>query len=130
MEGAQSRFQASPFHVLVSNEGTHKSREWASLTAGLIVQPSTEASIEARAQISNLQLRIEEELVSVFEEVDAATSQSEVVVITSQAVNRIVDLTHDTKWAAIFNSKPIRESIEELIMRNLASACDIALKVE
>ncbi len=123
-------FHVGEMAVMVTDGGAHPAKQWAITTALMIVKPRSDASVEARAEVRNLQLRIAGELVGVFEEVKAATSATEIVVITSQAARRIGDLAGGTQWADLFTAPPIQTAIEELIRRNLASAQDIALKVE
>lgn len=130
IDGAETTFIAAPFTVLVTSEGPHPAQKWAEATARLIVEPREEASIESRAQISNLRLKIEKELVAVFNEVRSASSPLDVLMVTSQGSKRIVDLASKTPWAADFAAEPIQFAIEELILRNLTSAQEIALMTE
>lgn len=130
MEGAKAAPVARPFHVLATDGGPHPASKWAALTAELIVQPRPDALPEAKAQIHNLQLRIQDVLFAVFYEVAADTSQLEMILIASQASRRVLDIASETQWAETFSAAPIRVAIEELILRNLATANDIALKVE
>lgn len=130
MDGVQARFHAGQLHIMATDEGIHPARKWAAITAKLILAPSKIATIEAIAEVYNLRQKIEDELVGVFEEAKVATSASEIVIITSQASGRIIDIASGTKWAMEFAATPTRAAMEELIMRNLASATNIALRTE
>lgn len=130
MNGVDGRFQAGTLYVLATDNGCHPAIKWANVTAKMIVKPREDASVEARAQIANLQLRIAEVLLGVFEEVQASTSPTEIIVITSQASRAIADITAETQWHDIFSAEPIQLAIEELIRRNLASSNEIALRME
>jgi len=128
--GVDSRFQAGTLHVLATDGGNHPAVKWASVTSQMIVKPREDASVEARAQIANLQLRIAEILVGVFEEVKASTSAYEILVITNQASRAIAEISTNTQWHDVFAAEPIQAAIEELIRRNLASSTEIALRME
>lgn len=130
METVQATHIARPFHVLITNEGVHPAAKWAKLTAALIVEPRTDAMPDARAEIENLKLKIEQVLIGVFNEVGTASSQREIVVLVFQASGRIAEVAASTKWAEIFAAAPIRAAMEELILRNLASVNEIALRTE
>ena len=130
MNGVNGHSQAGTMHVLATNGGAHPAIKWAAITSKMIVKPREDASIEARAQISNLQLRIAEVLVGVFEEVKASTSPYEIIAITNQASRAIADLAGQTPWHDVFEAQPVQLAIEELIRRNLASSNEIALRME
>lgn len=130
MDGVQSHYGAAQLLVLATDGGVHPARKWAVATASMIVKPREDASVEARAQIYNLLLQIEDILVQVFEEVKSATSPMDVMIITSQASGRIAEIASSTQWADVFAAPPIRAAIDELVRRNLASAADLALRAE
>jgi hypothetical protein len=130
MKGVEAQYIAAPFHVLATNNGPHPALKWAELTARLIVEPRSDATVEARAQISNLRTKIEKELVAIFHEVNAGSSPMEVIMVTSQGSKRIIDLAAGTPWSEDFAAAPIQSAIEDLILRNLSSAHEIALMTE
>jgi hypothetical protein len=130
MDSAGSKPVAAPFHVLATDDGVHNSVQWASVTTDIIVQPKADASLEARAQINNLKYKIGELLFGVFEECKAATSPTDVIMISQHAAREISDLAQNTPWAMQFAATPIRTAMEEVIRRNLITSVEIALKTE
>lgn len=125
-----SKYVAAPFTVMKTDDGGHSAEYWAATTANLILSPDKEASLEARAQIHNLKRNITDELIGTFNEAKASVSATDIIIIASQASRRVIDIAQPTAWAHIFASAPIRAAIEDLIRRNLASSCEIALYTE
>src|SRR5580765_7977961 len=107
--------KAMPVKVMVGNDA----RRWAVITADLIVRPDPKATIEAREALLKLRQSIAGSLTESF---SALSSASVVPDMANQATDRIIKLASTTRWSMNFSHSSIRESIRELIHRNLTSA--------
>jgi hypothetical protein len=129
MEAASFNITAAPFTVMVTNEGEHSAEQWAATTADLIMNIAPDASTAIRQDFSTFRHWTVKALTLAFHEASASSSPNFLHAIAVSATNRIADIT-PTRWAYLFTSSDLRQSITDLIARNLLTMREIALKTE
>jgi hypothetical protein len=130
MKGVISTAQAGSVAVMVSEGGVEDPDKWALLTASLIMSKRADADEAASAQFRDLRNKVEHTLRQAFQSVNLTSSIETIITVASDATGLIAQHAADTKWAEIFCEKMIRDAIEEIVRRNLYSACNNTLRSE
>lgn len=131
MLSAQTTHVARPLIVLKTDgRNNHAATAWASAVASGMVSFDPGMPLARRSQAVLLHAKLERMLVEAFHEVTPLSSMGYISALAQTCMARVEEIFAPTPWAFQASAPQIRAEFERYITRNLASAADIAVKME
>lgn len=121
----ERQYFAGNMRVVVSEKDSYDPKLWSFITMMLICSPKPIVGNEIWVEIEKLQLAITNHLLPFFEKASGDASEEAVQARAVDAAQGVVYLAGNTKWAMQFGHETIKFMIQDVIARNLRSACSL-----
>lgn len=130
MNGATAMMRAGTMAVLVTQDGAHTAKDWATATANQLVSIAPEMAPERRIHANALRVHIRDVLTAYFRAVRPGMTSRSFEATVRGAIHMVGTAARGTLWEQSFAQPEIAAMMADVVTRNFNTAALNALASE